>query len=288
MKLDDTFHGISTLVKSMVGNIQVQGSAFFYLEYGERNKEKPQWIAIANNWLVTNRHIILPKIDGKETIPDKFIFNLWRIESNAVKWLPVELTKQDLLKRVKVHSDPEVDVAIIQILDILNDIIKNEPRDSQTLRTSILAPVSMSKEKLAGNNKIYPEVADDIIVIGYPREFYDLHNVFPIIKSGIIASKWGANFNGKRCFLIDAKLFPGSSGSIVISKPKDLVVENGQVLTAKEKQFGFLGIFSGEPFKELQTVETDDMMIKVKAGFNVGIVWYGELIEEIIHNGKSL
>ena len=52
-------------------------------------------------------------------------------------------------------------------------------------------------------------------------------NLFPIVKSGIIASRWKTGFKGKPYFLIDAKLFPGSSGSVVITKPADFVIRNG-------------------------------------------------------------
>ena len=95
-----------------------------------------------------------------------------------------------------------------------------------------------------------------------------------------MSSRWGANFNGERYFLIDAKLFVRSSGSIVVSKPTDLALEAGRIIHASEKQFAFLGIYSGEPF-EKSAASTDN-------GFNLGIVWYADLVDEIIDNGVSL
>ena len=115
-----------------------------------------------------------------------------------------------------------------------------------------------------------------------PRGFYDELNKFPILKSGKLASRHGLNFNGNPYFLIDSKLFPGSSGSVVISEPTDFVLENGNILHSSEKQFAFLGIYSGEPFQQSQPIELDDMTIIRKSGFNVGIVWYGYLVEEIL------
>jgi hypothetical protein len=111
--------------------------------------------------------------------------------------------------------------------------------------------------------------------------------LFPIVKSGIVASRWGAPFQGNPCFLIDAKLFPGSSGSIVVSKPQQLAVHDGQLLYAREKQFAFLGIYSGEPFLEEQPVELGDLIVTRKSGFDVGIVWYGHLVGDIIERGVS-
>ena len=130
------------------------------------------------------------------------------------------------------------------------------------------------------------EVADDVVVIGYPRGFYDHTNLYPIVKSGIIASRWGFNFNGLPYFLIDAKLFPGSSGSIVVSKPQNITVDGGMVFCAKEKQFTFLGIYSGELIRQPHPIEMDDITIIRKEGFNLGTVWYGSLVDEIIRDGK--
>jgi hypothetical protein len=74
----------------------------------------------------------------------------------------------------------------------------------------------LNQKGLAGSNKIKVEVSDGVLVIGYPNGYYDEVNLFPIVKSGIVASMWGRNFKGEPCFLIDSRLFPGSSGSLVV------------------------------------------------------------------------
>ena len=112
-----------------------------------------------------------------------------------------------------------------------------------------------------GKNNIEVEASSDVLIAGYPKGFYDHINLFPIVKSGIIASRWGAGFQGQPYFLIDAKLFPGSSGSVVISKPIDLVVKDGQVMLASEKQFAFLGVYSGEPKLQETPVVVGDLTI---------------------------
>jgi len=147
---------------------------------------------------------------------------------------------------------------------------------------------AVMEENLPGKNKINVEVSDEAISIGYPKGFYDELNLFPIVKSGIIASRWGAYFNGNPYFLIDAKLFPGSSGSLVISRPINQIMEGGKIFTSKEKQFAFLGVYSGEPFRQSTPLEFDDMTIIRKEGFNVGIVWYSHLVVEIVKNGNSI
>ena len=279
MRIDDTFHGLSTLIQTTTKNIRSTGSGFFYHQLGEKAKDDSNWTEVKDVWVVTNRHVILPKIGGQEFVPDNFIFNLRKHEGNAIVWSSIKLDKEQLLKRAKFHSNKNVDVGIVKIHDLLTDKAKN----NEYLQWS-----SVSKENLPGNNNIDVEVADDVVAIGYPRGFYDEFNVFPIVKTGTIATRWGANFNGHPYFLIDAKLFPGSSGSIVVSKPKDITVKDGKLLMAKEKQFAFLGIYSGEPFYKEPPIESDEMTIILKSTFNVGTVWYGSLVEEIIEKGKHL
>jgi len=118
---------------------------------------------------------------------------------------------------------------------------------------------------------------------------YDQFSKFPIVKSAVIASFWGMPFGGKPYFLIDAKLFPGSSGSIVISKPIGFVIENKQIFhpASGSKQFAFLGIYSGEPFRQSRPIETDELTIISKNGYGLGIVWYFHLVTDIIKNGKK-
>lgn len=288
LNINDQFHIISTLVKTIYDNTEYAGSGFFYHVYGDKNPENPQWTKIEHSCLVTNRHILLPRVKNNEKIPEKLIFHLWRIEANKVNWFPVELDQDEIIKKTKLHSDPEVDIAVIELGSILQDIITKEPTIGEgPYKSSIITPISMSMEKFPGNNKINVEVSDDVLIIGYPRGVYDEHNIFPIVKSGIIASKWGAYFNGKPYFLIDAKLFPGSSGSIVLSKPRDIIIDNGNVYTAKEKQYSFLGIFSAEPLKNYPK-KKDGKITYEKLAFDTGIVWYGNLIEEIIKNGIAI
>jgi len=211
-------------------------------------------------WLVTNRHIIAPKIKAKEMLATSFTFSVRRIDGDALHWEPITLSRDEIIRRARFDRDNTVDVFALDVLDLLTRKIE--------LGIPLAQWVAVSKENFAGQNKISVNVGDDLLVIGYPRGFYDEVNLFPIVKSGIIASKWGASFNGKRYFLIDAKLFPGSSGSLVVSKPRNLVIEEGKQYFSETKQYAFLGILSGEP-----------------ADLNLSIVWYADVVEGIINHG---
>lgn len=281
MKIDDRLHGISTpiICTSPIGSSQ--GTGFFYQKLGQKDPAKDQqWVVVEETWLVTNRHVVLNKVKSIEHIPESLQLHLRKISEGQIIWDPIILAKDDIRERILLHSDPEVDICAIRILDLLTEKLKSGDK--------YLNWSSVSKNDFPGDTtKINPEVSSDAIVVGYPYGFYDKHNLFPICKSGIIASRWGARFDGKPYFLIDAKLFPGSSGSIVLSKPIDFVVKKGKTYYSDEKQFAFLGLFSGEPYEQLPAVELDDITILRKASYNLGIVWYSYLVEEIIESGTA-
>ncbi|MDX1921345.1 MAG: hypothetical protein SFU25_11510 [Candidatus Caenarcaniphilales bacterium] len=98
------------------------------------------------------------------------------------------------------------------------------------------------------------------------------------VKSGIIASKWRAFYNGNPYFLVDCKLFPGSSGSIIITKATGL----GSAVGSFEF-FQFLGVYSGEFYRRKETIEFDEMTLIRKETYNIGIAWYYDIIEQIIN-----
>lgn len=56
---------------------------------------------------------------------------------------------------------------------------------------------------------------EDITFIGYPSGLYDEKNKISIIRQGITATPIWNDFRGEKAFLIDAGVFPGSSGSPV-------------------------------------------------------------------------
>ena len=195
-------------------------------------------------------------------------------------WDPIEISTSEIKQRLKLHQELTVDIAILRIGDLITKQINTGRK--------YMAWSAVSEEDLPQNSGITAEVADDVIVVGYPRGFYDRKNIYPIVKSGIIASRWGMKFGGKPIFLIDSKLFPGSSGSIVITKPTAAPVDEGPLKGYRETQFAFLGVYSGSPIVQISSIDLGDFTITRKDSCDLGAVWYGELISEIVKNGIQL
>ena len=281
MSIDDKLSRISTLIEVTTGTGTYQGTGFFYNQLAPRNKQGPHYRHIEAMWVVTNRHVLLPEQQSAGLMPLAVTLYVRKLtESGLLIWDPIKLSPEEVENLARFHRNKAIDVAALNILDRVTERVKSSEQ--------YVAPYGLSVEDLPGDNSVDVEVASDIVVVGYPRGYYDKINLFPIVKSGIVASRWGVGFQSNPYFLIDAKLFPGSSGSVVLSKPNDLMVKDGQIMYAKEKRFSLLGIFSGEPKFEEAPVEVGDLIVTHRSGFNLGIVWYGELIEEVISQGVSL
>lgn len=259
---------VTTLISTKILDHSYSGSGFFFQQDLPEGEED----VLSDYWLVTNRHVIYAKDDfhHKKYLVDSLTFRV-RVEeasTGALKWIGVTLTKDELRQRTKVLLDYGIDVAVIDV----HDKVKEEIDSVKGIKVTI-SPIYESV--LADKSNFPVEVCDDVMVVGYPGGYYDMANLYPIVKNGTIASMWGADFRGTKSFAIDAKLFPGSSGSLVITKPRMEDLENGKYITwNKEKLFYCLGVYSGVP-------------IFNGATFDLGIVWYYSLIPETIKNGVA-
>ena len=281
MDINDQLNNISTIIHAEATGANTQGTGFFYSRLDPPQREGPQYRRINDMWVVTNRHVLLPRFADQEIPPNRIALHFRKVnEVNQLVWDPLSIETAAIHFLAKFHPDPSVDVALINIAEAFTTRVQNGP--------GYLPPYFLNSEKFAEKIGIEVSVSSDVLVVGYPRGFYDDVNLFPIVKSGIIASRWKTGFKGKPYFLIDAKLFPGSSGSVVITKPADFVIRNGQIFTSTEKHFAFLGIYSGEPRLQEQPVTIGDLTVTQSSGFDLGIVWYAELVEQIIDDGVSL
>lgn len=263
----------------MVGLVEVdaqsrssQGSGFLYQVLSphlEAEEDGPRLILSIS--FVTNRHVVFG-LPEDERSPEHIRIRLrhFPVGQDEPEWHVVSLDATNAPSRVLVHPDPNVDVALIDITPELAGPILSGQRTKDYVAMS-------SGAWIANQDHFDPGIGDDVLVVGFPGGFHDETNCFPIAKQGIIASAWGLPFEGEHFFLIDAKLLPGSSGSIVLSKPIDAVVKDGKQYFASEgKNFALLGIYSGEPYLELS--EADEYSA-------LGICWYGDIVDQILDSG---
>ncbi len=295
MDLQSKLHQMTTLVTAKTPGGNSRGSGFFYSVPGQPTPNQPlgppdergrryQYVRV-DIWVITNRHVIMStQNDGTETRPSLVTVHLRSREpSGNPGWTPITVSRADINERVKLHPNRTVEVAAINVTDAMM-----REMSANTDRLNYASPFMFKRNLHPDANKmIQIEASDDVLVVGYPRGFHDDANLFPIVKSGIVASGWGLSFRGQPCFLIDAKLFHGSSGSAVISKPTSLAMKDGQLLKTEDdvKAFVLLGVYSGSPHTWTETVKAGDLDLGTVAEHDLGLVWYPETIEETLAAG---
>ena len=271
MRIDRLLHSGTTLITSTYNGRQL-GSAtgFFYSELEGRPNYaggEPGWKTVKDTWLLTNRHVVLPRELGGERFPDVLTFR-FRTLTDQVEWTEVHLSREQLRDCARVHQHPDIDIAALRISD------KAIPSDSKDAPPLIVQSAT-NHDLLLPGNPIEVTVGSDVLVAGYPHGFYDLTSTHPAVKAGVVASGWRLPWQGLPRFLIDARLFPGSSGSIVITKPQQFAAKEGQMLFSPEPVVALLGIYSGAVVWHGATDTLD-----------LGVVWYAELIPECIETGS--
>ncbi len=282
MVLDQQLLFMTTLINAKWQKSTGTASGFFFQMEEPKDTEE----AIGNFWLITNRHAIY---DEDETthiyqLADSLTFRV-RLEDKNTKqlsWIEITLNQDELLKKVKALPETKIDVVAIDVCEETNKAIDKYPNMDMYIST-------ITPQTLSDKSKFDIEVCDDLMVIGYPRGYYDEKNLYPIVKNGTIASMWGTDFRGHKGFAIDAKLFPGSSGSLVITKPtRETLDENGYLAYKVNKLFYCLGIFSGEPLFDRLVMNDEGKIVKQQFTFDLGFVWYSSVIVDTINTGINI
>lgn len=173
--------GVTTSATAFIYNLPVQG-------------RDDQSIPL----LVTNHHVVL---DGQRAVIE---FAGRKADApdpgNPVR---VEIDASMLANR----TSRELDVAVIPIGPLLNQLEHERIPVFFRSVTPDLVPSADVLSDLAA--------MEDIVFVGYPSGLRDEHNSMPLIRRGITSTPAWSDFKGRAAFLIDAGVFPGSSGSPV-------------------------------------------------------------------------
>ncbi|MBI4849874.1 MAG: trypsin-like peptidase domain-containing protein [Nitrospirae bacterium] len=127
----------------------------------------------------------------------------------------------------------DIDLIAIPLGPLLNNL--------QAQKKSVFFK-SISKEIIPTAEEIENFGAvEEIVFIGYPIGLYDEINYSPIVRRGITATPLWNNFKGKEIFLIDAGVFPGSSGSpVFILNEGAYSTSSGLIIGSRVKFIGVL------------------------------------------------
>jgi V8-like Glu-specific endopeptidase len=179
-----------------IESINADGSAGigtgFIFNYKINNKEAP--------FIVTNKHVIA------NTKSNQIIFI--KKENNAPKLgHNVTITIQDPTSIWYGHPHNDVDVCIAALGPTMNELVNTTNQVYYKSVPNSLVPTDQQLSEL--------DAIEQVVFIGYPQGLWDSTNLTPIIRRGVTATPVVLDYDGKKQFLIDASVFPGSSGSPV-------------------------------------------------------------------------
>lgn len=153
-----------------------------------------------------------------------------------------QVTVDGLTNLVFYDPDPSIDIALIPFGPILHYFRE----EGETPHFHAFSKELVPDEESANNlDAIQP-----VVFVGYPNGMRDEKNLLPIARRGFTATPYAVDFNGLPLFLVDANVFPGSSGSPVV------VSDEGAFNTERGYSIGrrafFLGLVSSAYFQPVE------------------------------------
>lgn len=228
--------------------------------------------------LVTNKHV-LPPIGTARNVQIRV--TVGTADNATVQSVDIPIVGNDgkYLPTVRLHPNAGFDVAGINV----TEAIVRQGIQGTWLPVDLLStPERLKKENIT--------VGDEIFLLGYPNAIFDARNVSPILRTGVIATvpTEGYAFNDALRkqfglpdridgFLIDANVFPGSSGSVVILKQQSTTIgPQGQTVVSSAKKTPYvLGIVSG-------SIPITDTALGSTQRMGLGVVYSAEAIRAVV------
>ncbi len=153
------------------------------------------------SFLVTNKHVVRDSLRGSIT------FSVANADGQPLSDHSYKLHCSEKAWLWTGHPDAEVDVAAISIT-LGVDKIRGEGHN--IYYRTISKDIVLTEEQTGDMDAI-----EEVWMVGYPNGIYDQVNNLPVVRRGITATPYAVDYEAKPQFLIDASVFPGSSGSPV-------------------------------------------------------------------------
>lgn len=234
----------------------------------------------AKIFLVSNKHVLNSDPNFRLQASEmKVHLNYRGLDGNLIgKKALLPLNFHDGSKIWREHPDRDVDVIAFDVTQLL---IENPQIEKKWATYSDFADTQKIDE-------MEITIGEEVMVIGYPSGLKQGRTNFPLVRSGIIATRIGDPFIDEikekgtlrqrvvRGFLVDGATIPGSSGSPVVLKPITGRVVKG-VLQLGGVPPLLLGIIADTMYAP---VKTEKWEIPSFAG--LGLAFNAETIKETI------
>lgn len=184
-------------------------------------------------FLVTNRHVVENTYDA--TIKFHRADNLQM--TNLIGEYKLSFKKHLLWQKSWIfHPDETIDLAIFDFTSYLEQLYKEN---------IFLYYKLIDINSIPSNEEVDNIIAlEQVTFVGYPAGLKDTNSNLPIARKGYLATPLHENFCGKPDFLIDAGVFPGSSGSpvFIYNDGTSFKLANGNSFMGGFSRFWLIGV----------------------------------------------
>lgn len=229
-------------------------------------------------FLVTNKHVV------KDVTNGKFVFLKAEIDNGEKvpvfgEGYTIVFNQSNFIG----HPDPEIDISVMNISTILSEF--ESKKMFVYFKTITEQNIPTSKEL-----ETFVSPLEEIVFIGYPSGIWDSKNILPVARKGMTATPYYIDFEGQKKFLIDASVFPGSSGSpVFIYYAGGYPDKKGNFYAGN--RINFLGIIAQvyhrveEGDIKVRNIPTHQQAIsETKQMIDLGVVFKAEAVIESINN----
>jgi hypothetical protein len=230
------------------------------------------------SFVVTNKHVI----SGSET------GTFWFTKKDD-KGEPIVGQKWDVWitgfeRRWYGHPSPEVDVAVLAVNLIVKRLREMGREPFFKAIPSSFIPTADELREL--------DAIESITFIGYPNGMYDNVKLMPLARQGMTASPPELDYEGCPVFLIDASVFPGSSGSPVFIMNQGTYLTKGNIIVGNRLLFMGLvaSVFTADQHGEVEIVPIPtrvEFRTKAKQMIDIGVVYKAHTILETIDHAMT-
>ena len=189
----------------------------------------------------------------------------------------VPITIQDFTDRNWTgHPHPDVDVAVVPIRPALDALLRSGKRVFYKQIPSGMMLDDADLETL--------DALESIVFIGYPSGIYDTVNLTPIARQGITATPIAIDYQGLPAFLIDASVFPGSSGSPVFTFSRGIRTSKDGSTSIGGSSLQLLGVLAAVHTREVDGRITTSTPVGVTFDepVDLGIVFRASAITDCV------
>ena len=218
-----------------------------------------------NPFLISNKHVL--------SASTELCYAMKEIDSDNVKILSVNTKDKEGNAMFRIHSNPQVDIAVI-------------PLDADYIRSEkVVFPAFDIDNNAMTSSELRKAGVDDgalVYMLGFTLGLVNASSKAPICRLGCISRMSESQINEQFSILVDIQNFPGNSGSPIILRPELISVDGMRPFN----QSVLVGIVhSYIPYQDqLRSVQTQQIVEVRSENSGIALVHPVEFIRDVVNS----